>query len=66
MSALDTVGADDEVGRLADRDAAIAKPAIKPGDLDGEKVVQQRNDLIAAQQPLDPRGVQFVPGSLKN
>ena len=66
VAMLDAECADDEVGRLADRDAQLSQLAIVPGGARGEIGIQKRHKSIPAHSAFDARSMSFIPGALKN
>ena len=63
---LDTEGADDDVRRLADRNAQFSQLAVVPGGMRGKIGIQKRHENISAQSAFNAGGVRLVPGALKN
>src|SRR5579863_8478818 len=66
VAALDTEGANDDVGRFADRDAQVSQPAIVPGGARGKIGIQKRHESIPTQFAFNPRSMGFISGALKN
>ena len=63
---LDAEGADDDVGRLANRDAQISQLAIVPGGARGKGGIQERHESISAQSAFNARRMGLVPCALKD
>ncbi len=66
VAMLDAESADDDIGRLADRDAQPPQRAIIPGGARSEIAIQKPHERIPAQSALDARGMGRIPGSLEN
>lgn len=66
VAMLDTEGADDEVGRLADRDAQPPQRTIIPRGVRREIGIQKRHERIPAQSAFDARSMGLIPGALEN
>ena len=63
---LDAEGADDDVGRLADREAQRSQFAIIPGGAAREITVEKWHERISTQSALDALGMSLVPRALKD
>jgi len=63
---LDAECADDDVGRLADRDAQFSQLAIVPGGARGKIGIQKRHESIPAQSPFNAPSMSLIPGALKD
>jgi hypothetical protein len=66
MAMLDAKGADNDIGRLADRDAQRSQLAIIPSDARRKIAIEKRYKRIPAQAALDALSMGFVPGALKD
>lgn len=66
MAVLDAVGGDDDVGRLADGDAALAKQAVVCGGAGSERCSEQRNDWKSGHRCFDRRSMFVVARSLQH
>jgi len=66
VAMLDAEGADDDVGRLRDRDAQAPQRTIIPSGARSEIGVQKRHERIPAQSAFDARGMGPIPGALEN
>ncbi len=63
---LDAESADDNVGRLAHRNAKFSQPAIVPCCTRGKVAIQQRHKGVPAQFAFNARGMRVIPRALKN
>ena len=66
MVVLDAIGADDQIGRLADRDAEAAQQAIIRGRLNGEHRAQHLHHFKLAEIIVHATGVCGVSRSLQD
>src|SRR5260370_41583289 len=66
MAILDAEGTNDNVGRLANRDAQISQLAIVPGGARGKGGIQERHESISAQSAFNARRMGLVPCALKD
>lgn len=66
MAVLDAERADDDVGRLPDRDAQLSQFSIVPRRARGEIGIQKWHDNVVPQSTLDARGMRVITGALKN
>lgn len=66
VAIFDAKSADDDVSRLADRDAKASEGTIIARCAAGEFGVQQRHKRIPAQRSLNTRRVLLISGALKD
>ncbi len=63
---LDAESADDNVGRLADRDAQSSQGAVITGGADGEIRAQEMHEGISTQCMFNTHGMFLIAGALKD
>jgi hypothetical protein len=66
VTALDAVGGDDDVYRLADRNTLAAERSIVASRPNREVIIEKRNDRITAEIALDVCRMGFIAGTLKH